>query len=104
MKSKSVIITALALTTLSISTIACAPSADPAATVASQTDPAKIYSITCASCHGANRLGTPDAPNILKGALNDYTATSLAAYIKGHQGQGLTASQASDLANYLKTK
>jgi cytochrome c553 len=104
MKSKSIIIGAIALTALTISTIACAPSADPAATVAGQTDPAKIYSITCASCHGANRLGTPDAPNILKGVLTDYTATSLAAYIKGHQGQGLTGTQATDLANYLKTK
>jgi len=105
MRSKIILFVITGLIVVStLAFTACTAQADPTDTVAGQLDPKQVFAANCASCHGAHRLGTPDAPNIMKEVLVSYTDTSLASFIKGHNGQLLTASQAAAIATYLKTK
>ncbi len=63
----------------------------------------QIYATNCASCHGADRLGTALGPNVSQTALAKYTEVSLVAHIAGHQtGVGLLAEERNALAAYLK--
>ena len=104
MRSKIILFVITGLIVVStLAFTACTPSTEPTNTVAGQLDSKQLFAANCASCHGAHRLGTPDAPNIMKGALNDYTDATLTAFVKGHH-QILTASQAAEMATYLKTK
>jgi mono/diheme cytochrome c family protein len=66
-------------------------------------DPAQIYTVNCAGCHGNDRKGGV-GPNITATALANLTASDLANFIGRHQtGRNLSTNDLLLLSNWLKS-
>jgi mono/diheme cytochrome c family protein len=90
-------------------TVAPTTTATPSPTATMAIDAAQLYSLNCASCHGADRLGVQF--HLLTTSALAHSEITTIIYIINH-GHGsdmpgyanlLTPDQISALANYLKT-
>jgi len=66
-------------------------------------DPAQIYTVNCAGCHGNDRKGGV-GPNVTAATLSNLTSSDLANFIGRHQtGRNLSTNDLLLLANWLKS-